>query len=316
MNEVQGFVLEGSGVRGAVVRLEETWRQVIAEHSYTPQVRALLGEGVAATVLLASGIKARPSVSLQLQGEGPLRLLVIQCADGSRVRGMAHCSREPQAIPLLGAGRLVVNVDTGRPNGFFQGIVPLMSDKLDECLEAYFEQSEQLATRLILKTSERRVAGLLLQMLPGHDDRRDVDAFEDAAACAATVSAEELTGPRGRAAAAEAVRGPRDPPVQAAFGDARLPLHARNGSRASCGCSARMKSRACSPSKATSSSRASSATAPSATTSRPPRRSCATALRAPCCTDEPRARCRVGRAAAMMRTPPIEVGATRGNTWQ
>jgi molecular chaperone Hsp33 len=194
MNEVQGFILEGSGVRGAVVRLEETWRQVIAEHSYTPQVRTLLGEGVAATVLLASGIKAKPSVSLQLQGEGPLKLLVIQCADGSRVRGMAHCSREPHAIPLLGAGRLVVNVDTGRPNGFFQGIVPLMSDKLDKCLEAYFEQSEQLATRLILKTSERRVAGLLLQMLPGHDDARDVDAFEDAAACAATVSAEELTG--------------------------------------------------------------------------------------------------------------------------
>jgi molecular chaperone Hsp33 len=193
MNEVQGFILEGSGVRGAVVRLEETWRQVIAEHTYTPQVRLLLGEGVAATVLLASGIKAKPSVSLQLQGEGPLRLLVIQCADGARVRGMAHCSREPQAVPLLGAGRLVVNVDTGRPNGFFQGIVPLMSDKLDACLEAYFAQSEQLATRLILKSNERRVAGLLLQILPGHDEERAVDAFEDAAACAATVSPEELT---------------------------------------------------------------------------------------------------------------------------
>src|SRR5262252_5117631 len=168
MNEVQGFILEGSGVRGAVVRLEETWRRVIAEHAYTPQVRALLGEGVAATVLLASGIKARPSVSLQLQGAVPLKLLVIQCADGSRVRGMAHSAREPQAIPLLGAGRLVVNVDTGRPNGFFQGIVPLTSDKLDECLAAYFRQSEQLATRLILKSSDQRVAGMLLQILPGH----------------------------------------------------------------------------------------------------------------------------------------------------
>src|SRR5215831_17083413 len=143
MNEVQGFLLEGSGVRGAVVRLEETWRQVIAEHSYTPQVRALLGEGVAATVLL-----------------------VIQCADGSRVRGMAHYSREPQAIPLLGAGRLVVNVDTGRPNGFFQGIVPLMSDKLDECLEAYFRQSEQLATRLILKSASSALRGCCCRSCP------------------------------------------------------------------------------------------------------------------------------------------------------
>ena len=193
MNEIQGFMLEGSGIRGALVRLEETWRQVIAEHSYTPQVRTLLGEGVAATVLLASGMKAKPSVSLQLQGEGPLKLLVIQCADGLRVRGMAHCSTEPQAVPLLGAGRLVVNLDTGRPNGFFQGIVPLKSSKLDECLEAYFHQSEQLPTRLILKSNDTRVAGLLLQVLPGHGEDSATGTFEAAAACAATVSTTELT---------------------------------------------------------------------------------------------------------------------------
>jgi molecular chaperone Hsp33 len=193
MNEVQGFMLEGSGIRGALVRLEETWRQVIAEHTYTPQVQTLLGEGVVATVLLASGMKAKPSVSLQLQGEGPLKLLVIQCADGLRVRGMAHCSAAPHAVPLLGAGRLVVNLDTGRPNGLFQGIVPLKGSKLDECLEAYFDQSEQLPTRLILKSSERRVAGLLLQVLPGHGEDQSTDTFEAAAACAATVSTQELT---------------------------------------------------------------------------------------------------------------------------
>lgn len=193
MNEVQGFLLEGSGIRGALVRLEETWRQVIAEHNYTPQVRALLGEGVAATVLLASGIKAKPSVSLQLQGEGALKLLVVQCTDGSHVRGMAHYSALPQALPLLGQGKLVVNLDTGKPNGFFQGIVPLASSKLDACLEAYFRQSEQLATRLILKSSETRVAGLLLQVLPGREEEHADAAFGDLAACADTVSTEELT---------------------------------------------------------------------------------------------------------------------------
>jgi molecular chaperone Hsp33 len=193
MNEVQGFLLEESGIRGALVRLQETWRQVIAEHDYPPPVRTLLGEGVAATVLLASGIKAKPSVSLQLQGEGPLKLMVVQCADGSRVRGMAHYSAAPQALPLLGQGKLVVNLDTGRPNGFFQGIVPLSSAKLDGCLEAYFRQSEQLATRLILKSSETRVAGLLLQVLPGREEERADAAFGDAAACADLVSAEELT---------------------------------------------------------------------------------------------------------------------------
>ena len=70
MNEVQTFVLEDSGIRGALVRLEETWQQVIAAHDYPPAVRTLLGEGVVSTLLLASGLKTTPSVSLQLQGEG------------------------------------------------------------------------------------------------------------------------------------------------------------------------------------------------------------------------------------------------------
>ena len=89
MNEIQTFVLEDSGIRGALVRLEETWQQVIAAHDYPPEVRTLLGEGVVSTLLLASGLKTTPSVSLQLQGEGPLKLLLIQCTDGQRVRGMA-----------------------------------------------------------------------------------------------------------------------------------------------------------------------------------------------------------------------------------
>jgi molecular chaperone Hsp33 len=193
MNEIQTFVLEDSGIRGALVRLEETWTKVVADHEYPDDVRTLLGEGVVATLLLASGLKTTPSVALQLQGEGPLKLLLVQCADGQRVRGMASFKPDPRAVPLLGAGRLVVNLDTGKPNGFFQGIVPLTSSKLDECLESYFAQSEQLETRLLLRSDARRVAGLLLQVLPGHGEERAVDAFEAAAACAATVTTEELT---------------------------------------------------------------------------------------------------------------------------
>jgi molecular chaperone Hsp33 len=194
MNEVQAFVLEDSGIRGVLVRLAETWQQVVAAHEYPPAVRALLGEGVVSTLLLASGLKTTPSVSLQLQGQGPLKLLLIQCMDGQRVRGMASFKPAPEDVPLLGLGKLVVNLDTGKPNGFFQGIVPLTSTKLDECLESYFAQSAQLETRLVLRSDEQRVAGLLLQVLPGRGDERPADAFAAAAACAATVSADELTG--------------------------------------------------------------------------------------------------------------------------
>lgn len=193
MNEIQTFLLEDSGIRGALVRLEETWTKVVADHDYPPAVRALLGETVCATLLLASGLKATPSVALQLQSDGPLKLLLVQCADGQRVRGMAAFKAGPQAVPLLGAGRLAVNLDTGKPNGFFQGIVPLTSPRLEECLESYFAQSEQLETRLILRSDENRVAGLLLQVLPGHGEERAIDAFETAAACAATVTTAELT---------------------------------------------------------------------------------------------------------------------------
>src|SRR5918994_4238215 len=170
MNEIQSFVLEDSGIRGALVRLEETWQQVVAAHDYPAEVRTLLGEGVVSTLLLATGLKTTPSVSLQLQGEGLLKLLLIQCTDGQRVRGMAAFKTGAEDTPLLGAGRLVVNLDTGKPNGFFQGIVPLSSTKLEECLESYFAQSEQLETRLVLRSDGEHVAGLLLQVLPGHGE--------------------------------------------------------------------------------------------------------------------------------------------------
>jgi molecular chaperone Hsp33 len=192
VNEVQTFLLEGCGIRGALVRLEETWQQVVAQHNYAPDLRRLLGESVAATVLLASSLKAQPRVSMQLQGDGALKLLLIQCTEELRVRGMAQCESRSRGEALLGEGRLAVNVDTRGPNGFFQGIVPIVSPRLDDCLEAYFKQSEQLPTRLILKGTERRIAGLLLQALPGATPEEET--FKEAAMLAQTVSTRELTG--------------------------------------------------------------------------------------------------------------------------
>ncbi len=153
MNELQTFLFEDHEIRGALVRLTETWRHVVAQHRYPPEIEALLGEGVAATVLMASGLKFQPKVSLQLQGEGALKLLLVQCAGGLRVRGMAHWRSHARSESLLGSGRLAVHLDVGGPHGVFQGIVPLVGPKLADCLEAYFRQSEQLATRLVLSAT-------------------------------------------------------------------------------------------------------------------------------------------------------------------
>ena len=190
MNEVQSFLLEHHAIRGAVVRLTETWQQIVAQHRYPVPVQVLLADSVAATVLLAKGLKDRPKVSLQLQGEGPLRLLVIQCSADFRVRGMVQWRPFAPGDALLGEGRMSVHLDTGARNGLFQGIVPLVSEHLDACLEAYFSQSEQLATRIVLAGGTANAAGLLVQAVPGHES--DPDTFAHIAALAKTVSSSDL----------------------------------------------------------------------------------------------------------------------------
>jgi len=190
LNEVQTFVFEDLAIRGALVRLEETWRQVLAQHHYPQELRRLLGEGIAATVLLATGLKGHPRVSLQLQGDGRVKLLLVQCSADFEVRGMAQL-REAQANDaLLGAGRLAVNLDTGENGQQFQGIVPLVGPDLRACLEAYFAQSEQLPTRLYLFSDDGRASGLLLQALPGAGEH--ADDFETVTALAATIRAVEI----------------------------------------------------------------------------------------------------------------------------
>jgi molecular chaperone Hsp33 len=179
-NEVQGFVLEHHGIRGSLVRLNETWANIIALHGYPARVRNILGQGVAATVLLATGLKGKPKVSMQLQGQGPVSLLVIQCSRELRVRGMVQWRDAAADEPMLSDGRLSVMLDTADERGIFQGIVPLVSSEIDACLEAYFRQSEQLPTHLISAADERSVAGLMLQALPGYE--HDSERLERAAA--------------------------------------------------------------------------------------------------------------------------------------
>ncbi len=191
MNEVQNFLFEGLGIRGSIVRLEETWRQVLAQHRYPDSLRQLLGESLAATVLLTTGLRGAPKVSLQLQGKGPVKLLLIQCSSELKVRGMAQWRDASPDEPLLSQGRLTVNLDTGDDGTCYQGIVPLVGAGLDACLEEYFRRSEQLPTRLTLTGTEQRIAGLLLQALPSNHTADNT--FDTAAARAGSASAADLS---------------------------------------------------------------------------------------------------------------------------
>jgi len=190
LNEVQSFLFEELSIRGAVVRLEETWQQVVAQHHYPAAIERLLGDSVAATILLACGLKGRPSISLQLQGDGPVALLLVQCSGALEVRGMAQWRDGAANAALLGSGRLAVNIDPGAHGPQYQGIVPLSGATLDACLESYFERSEQLATHLYLRCHENGVSGLMLQALPAAED--GANALEPLHVLAATITAAEL----------------------------------------------------------------------------------------------------------------------------
>jgi molecular chaperone Hsp33 len=172
---VRRFVLERHPIRGHAVRLSRAWLDLREHQDYPPAVQQLLGEAVAAVVLLAATLKFDGILTLQLQGKGLVNLLVAQCTSDFRVRGMAR--HDAIAAPpeddaarfraLTGEGQIIVTVEAADRASSYQGVVPITGGSLAESLEAYFQQSEQLPTRVLLASSARAVAGMLVQRIPG-----------------------------------------------------------------------------------------------------------------------------------------------------
>jgi molecular chaperone Hsp33 len=152
------------------VRLSAAWLELREHQDYPPAVQQLLGEAVAAAVLLAATLKFDGILTLQLQGKGLVNLLVAQCTSDFRVRGMARhepIEGEPGFHRLTGAGQIVVTVEAADRASSYQGVVPVSGNSLAESLEAYFRQSEQLPTRVLLAASAATIAGMLVQRIPG-----------------------------------------------------------------------------------------------------------------------------------------------------
>jgi molecular chaperone Hsp33 len=168
--ELRRFLLESQPLRGHWVRLGQSWQELRARRAYPPVVESLVGEAATAVVLLAATLKFAGTLTMQLAGNGRVRLLVAQCTDDFRLRAVAHHDLgEGEAVDfaaLVGAGSLVVTVQSDPSSAQYQGVVPLEGKGLGECLERYFERSEQLPTRLLLLADAKRAGGMLLQRLP------------------------------------------------------------------------------------------------------------------------------------------------------
>lgn len=188
------FIFDKLPVQGRHVHLDATWRAALERQDYPVPVRALLGEAMAAAALLSATLKFDGSITLQIQGTGPVHLLVVQCTSGLSLRGLAHWNGEIPELgfrELVGDGRLAMTIEQNNKAERYQSIVPLEGATLAASLEGYFERSEQLATRLWLTAGDGCAAGMLLQMLP--DKQGDADAWQHVTILSDTLKQQELS---------------------------------------------------------------------------------------------------------------------------
>jgi len=192
------YLFEDAQVRGELVQLQQAYQQVLASQSYPPQVRRLLGELLVATSLLTATLKFEGAITVQLQGDGPLRLAVINGNHRQQLRGVARWEGQlpdsDDLRQLVGRGHLAITI-TPDQGERYQGIVALEHPQLAQCIEQYFSQSEQLPTRLWLRTGIREgtahAAGMLLQILPSAEPDRGTE-FDHLSQLTATVRDDEL----------------------------------------------------------------------------------------------------------------------------
>lgn len=196
------FLLPAAGIRGVAVRLGASWRTLARHGATDPAAASLLGEACAAAALLGGHIKVEGRLSIQLRGD-PIATLFAECTAAGALRGIARLRDGAVALPqdlrTLGEDALLaITIENpGLAHGEpvrYQGLVQPEAARLDRTLEAYFQQSEQLPSRLQLACDDNAAAGILLQQLPKdavHDDA-DEDGFRRASALLDTLRAEEL----------------------------------------------------------------------------------------------------------------------------
>ncbi|MBT0587849.1 Hsp33 family molecular chaperone HslO [Alteromonas oceanisediminis] len=206
-DQLQRYLFADHHVRGELVQLDDSFTQILATQDYPQPVQRLLGEMLAAATLLTATLKFKGEVSLQIQSEGAIKYAVVDATHDQKVRGVARYDdsltddTQHDAIPfsdLFIKGVMAITITPAKGERY-QGLVGLTESTLAACLEDYFTQSEQLATRVQLLTSTedatKRAGGLLLQILPESSAASDATqnhAFNDLAILTDTMTADEL----------------------------------------------------------------------------------------------------------------------------
>ncbi len=204
------LLFSNAGCRAQIVRLEHAWEKIVAHHDLPKPVQQLLGELVAASVLLSASLKFNGSLIIQLQGDGPVKLMVAECNNHLGIRATVKLSPKhkisdahtfKQLVNQHNKGLCVLVLDPhNRQPGQqpYQGVVSLEGNNMAQALEAYMSHSEQLNTKIHLVSSAHTVAGLLIQQMPEHGGKThkkntvDPDGWNTVIALTETIQTDEL----------------------------------------------------------------------------------------------------------------------------
>ncbi len=195
----QRFLFEHFPIRGELVHLNQSWLEILKRHSYPEPIQNLLGEMAAAAVLLSATLKFNGALHLQIRGNGPLSMAVMESTSERTVRGLAHWTGDianKGFKELVGDATLIVTIESNAKERY-QGIVDLSSGSLAQALEDYMLRSQQIDTRLWLTAGNSQVSGMILQKMPDFNEfSRDIeyaDAWPRITQLADTVQNSELT---------------------------------------------------------------------------------------------------------------------------
>ncbi|KJV37693.1 Hsp33 family molecular chaperone HslO [Acinetobacter brisouii] len=202
----QRFYIENCPVRGEVVHLEEALQTILQQRQYPQAVQILLGEMLSATALLASTLKIKGRISLQIQAQGTFKWAMAECNHLGEVRALADFEADPRfeqatdsstVLSALHQPVLFINIEPEFGERY-QGIVPLDQPNLASCLMQYYDLSAQIPTHIVLASNEKRTGGLLIQLLPRNSEEEqrfvDEDLWPRLIMLTETLKAEELTG--------------------------------------------------------------------------------------------------------------------------
>lgn len=191
------FLFREKDVRGEIVQVAASLDLMLQNHQYAQPVKQLLAELVAATSLLTATLKFEGQIAVQIQGDGPVKFAAVNGNNKQQFRGVVRMQSEVTGdsfLELIGQGFLLVTI-TPDQGERYQGVIPVTGNSLSETLEAYFNQSEQLPTRIYLHTDigevHNKAAGLLLQVLPVDQEKAKHD-FAELEQLTDTITAEEL----------------------------------------------------------------------------------------------------------------------------